>query len=121
MPAFARLKLKPGVSPRAPPGGERPPWMAKRAAGIRAFMETFTSYDLDRDALRRFDRPVYYALGGLSNPDQFGEIAKRLGTVFPDFELEVFADRHHFDPPHRVEPERLANSLRAVWQRAESA
>ena len=40
------------------------------------------------------------------------EIATRLGTVFPDFELEVFDDRHHFDPPHRIEPARLATSLR---------
>jgi hypothetical protein len=39
--------------------------------------------------------------------------------VFPDFELEVFAERHHFDPPHRIEPERLANSLMTLWRRAE--
>jgi hypothetical protein len=58
-------------------------------------------------------------LGGLSNPDYFGEIAKRLARVFPDFELEVFDDRHHFDPPHRIEPDRLARSLRALWRRAE--
>ena len=93
--------------------------MAKRPAGIRAIMATFTSYDLDREALRTFRRPVYYALGGLSNPDQYEEIAKRLDTVFPDFELEVFDERHHFDPPHRIEPERLADSLRALWRRAE--
>jgi pimeloyl-ACP methyl ester carboxylesterase len=121
MAAFVRLGLKPGVSPPPPPAGEPPPWMAKRPAGIRAFMETFKSYDLDHEALRRFDRPVYYALGGLSNPDQYGEIAKRLGTVFADFELEVFDDRHHFDPPHRIEPERLADSLRSLWRRAEQS
>ena len=93
--------------------------MAKRQAGIGAFMRTFKTYDLDLEALRRFDRPVYYALGGLSNPDQFGEISRRLAAVFPDFTLEVFDERHHFDPPHRIEPERLASSLRAVCQRAE--
>jgi pimeloyl-ACP methyl ester carboxylesterase len=120
MPAFAQLNVKPGVSPPAPPAGEPPPWMAKRPAGIRAFMETFASYDLDREALRRFERPVYYGLGALSNADQFGEIAKRLNTLFADFELEVFEDRHHFDPPHRIEPERLADSLKALWRRAES-
>jgi pimeloyl-ACP methyl ester carboxylesterase len=119
MPAFMRLNLKPGVSPPPPPAGEAPPWMAKRPAGIAAFMQTFKTYDLDLEALRRFRQPVYYALGGLSNPDQFGEISTRLGRVFPDFTLEVFDERHHFDPPHRVEPERLANSLRALWQRAE--
>jgi pimeloyl-ACP methyl ester carboxylesterase len=121
MSAFVRLGLMRGVSPPAPPAGEPPPWMAKRPAGIRAFIDTFKTYNLDREALRGFHRPVYYALGGLSNPDQYGEIATRLGTVFPDFELEVFEDRNHFDPPHRIEPERLANSLRAVWRRAEQS
>jgi hypothetical protein len=92
--------------------------MASRPAGIRALLRTFGRDDLDLDALRSFDRPVYYALGGLSNPDQYREIADRLGGVFPDFELEVFEDRHHFDPPHRMEPDRLARSLQAVWVRA---
>jgi pimeloyl-ACP methyl ester carboxylesterase len=117
--AFMRLNVKSGVDLPAPPPGDPPPWMAKRPAGIRAFMRTFRTYDLDPDALARFDHPVYYALGGLSNPDQFGEIATRLTRVFPDFQLEVFEERHHFDPPHRIEPGRLADSLRALWSRAE--
>lgn len=119
MPAFVRLSLKPGVEPPEPPAGDPPPWMARRPAGIRALVRTFEDYDLDRAALERFHRPVYFALGGLSNPDQYGEIARRLGRVFSDFELEVFEKRHHFDPPHRVEPEGLAGSLRALWRRAE--
>jgi hypothetical protein len=41
--------------------------------------------------------------------------------VLPDFELEVFEERHHFDPPHRIEPERLAKSLKALWLRAEQS
>ncbi len=44
-----------------------------------------------------------------------------LAAVFPDFRLEVFYGRHHFDPPHRIEPERLAGMLREHWERAESA
>jgi pimeloyl-ACP methyl ester carboxylesterase len=119
MKAFMRLNVKPGVELPPPPSGDPPAWMAKRPGGIRAFMETFRTYDLDRAALARFDRPVYFALGALSNPDQFGEIAARLGGVFPDFQLEVFQERHHFDPPHRIEPERLAKSLTATWRRAE--
>ena len=121
MPAFTRLGLRSGVSPPQPPAGPPPPWMAKRPAGISAFMRTFKTYGLDREALRGFGRPVYYALGGLSNPDQYGEIAGRLAATFPDFTLEVFDERHHFDPPHRIEPERLADSLRALWQRAEES
>jgi pimeloyl-ACP methyl ester carboxylesterase len=117
MPAFMRLELKPGVPLPPPTPGDPPPWMAKRPAGIRAFVWVFERDEIDSDALRRFGRPVYYALGGLSNPDHYEEIASRLGGVFSDFELEVFAERHHFDPPHRIEPDRLARSLRALWQR----
>jgi pimeloyl-ACP methyl ester carboxylesterase len=118
--AFMRLNVKPGVELAPPPVGDPPPWMAKRPGGIRAFMRTFRTYELDRDALTRFDRPVYFALGAMSNPDQFAEIAARLGRVFSDFRLEVFEGRHHFDPPHRIEPERLAASLRATWRRADA-
>ena len=121
MAAFVRLQLRPGVTPPAPATGPTPPWMTKRPAGIRAFTRTFRTYDLDRESLRRFDRPVHYALGGLSNPDLYGEIAERLSRVFDDFTLEVFEERHHFDPPHRIEPERLARSLRTLWKRAEGA
>jgi hypothetical protein len=47
-------------------------------------------------------------------------MADRLALIFRDFTIETFPDRHHFDPPHRIEPERVADSLLAVWQRAES-
>ena len=113
-----QISVKPGVELPPPPRGAPPSWMAKRPAGIRAFIQTFKTYDLPRDALARFDRPVYFALGGLSNPDQYEEIATRLSRVFPDFQLEVFEQRHHFDPPHRAEPDRLADSLKTVWRRA---
>ena len=93
--------------------------MAKRPAGLRAFIRAFDRDDLDLDALRAFDRPVYFALGGRSNPDYYGRMAERLATIFPDFTVETFPERHHFDPPHRIEPERLSHSLLALWQRAE--
>ena len=120
IPAFMRLQVRPEVQRSGPPPGPPPPWMKQRPAGIRAFMRTFQTYTLDRDALADFEQPVYFALGGLSNPVQFAEVAERLGKVFPDFTLEVFTERHHFDPPHRIEPERLAGSLLALWQRAET-
>ncbi len=118
---FMRLALKRGVPVPPPPSGDPPPWMAERPAGIRAINRAFTRDDIDRAALSRFDRPVYFALGALSNPDQYAEIARRLEGVFPDFDLEVFEERHHFDPPHRAEPERLARSLEALWRRAEGS
>jgi pimeloyl-ACP methyl ester carboxylesterase len=119
MATFMQLGLKPGVPLPPPPSGDPPPWMVKRPGGIRAIMRAFRQGDIDYEALCGFDRPVYFALGALSNQDQYGEIARRLKGVFPDFELEVFEERHHFDPPHRVEPERLATSLKALWRRAE--
>ncbi len=120
MAGFMRLQLAPGVEPPPPREGPPPPWMAKRPAGVRAFIAAFDSGELDVEALRAFDRPVYFALGGRSNPDYYARMADRLAAIFPDFTLETFPERHHFDPPHRIEPDRLADSLLAVWQRAES-
>jgi hypothetical protein len=62
---------------------------------------------------------VYFALGGRSNPDYYARMAERLAAIFPDFTVETFPDRHHFDPPHRIEPERLSHSLLTHWARAE--
>lgn len=119
MAEFMRLQLAPGVEPPPRPDEPPPPWMAKRPAGIRAFIRAFDEGDLDLDALRRFTWPVYFALGGRSNPDYFAQMAQRLRAVFPDFTVETFPERHHFDPPHRIEPERLATSLLDLWRRAE--
>jgi pimeloyl-ACP methyl ester carboxylesterase len=95
--------------------------MAKRPAGLHAMLRTFLASDLELETLRRFDRPVWFALGDRSNPDYYARMATRLAGVFPDFTVEVFPDRHHFDPPHRIEPARVAASLRSLWARAEHA
>lgn len=121
MEAFARLAVRPDVVLPPPPAGDPPPWMAKRPAGIRAFLRDFEKYNLDRERLSEFAKPVLYVLGGLSNPDQYGDIADRLSRVFRDYRVEVFEDRHHFDPPHRIEPERLAAALREHWKHAEKS
>lgn len=122
MREFMRLGVRPEVVLSPPPWAVNPPsWMRLRPAGIRAFLRTFAAYDLDRAALADYHRPVYFALGGLSKPDDYGEIADRLGRTFSDYTVEVFPDRHHFDPPHRAEPERVAASLRQLWSRAGEA
>ena len=119
LPAFVRANLGPGVTPPAPPPGPPPPWMASRPAGLKAVTAAFTACELDIDALRRFDAPVYLALGALSHPDLYAKVAERLGAVFGDFTLDVFEERHHFDPPHRAEPARMATALRAHWARSD--
>jgi pimeloyl-ACP methyl ester carboxylesterase len=118
MPAFVAVQLAQGVEPPPPPPGPPPPWMATRPAGLRTLIAAFGSETLDLDALRAFERPVYFALGGRSNPSYYGRMAERARGIFTDFTLEVFDERHHFDPPHRVEPERTARALRALWARS---
>jgi hypothetical protein len=119
MAGSRRLQLAPGVDPPPPPEGPPPAWMAQRPAGIRAILDAFDQGDLDVGALRAFDRPAYFALGGRSNPNYFASMAERLAAMLPDLTIETFPERHHFDPPQRVEPEHLANSLLTFWQRAE--
>jgi hypothetical protein len=63
---------------------------------------------------------VLFVLGGMSSPDEQGDNAARLSRVFSDYRLEVFPGRHHFDPPHRAEPQRVAALLRGHWTRAEA-
>jgi len=118
MDEFMHLQLRSGVEPPAPPPGPQPRWMATRPAGIRALIAAFGDGSIDPDGLRRFDRPVYFALGSLSNPDYWARMAARLERTLADFTIEVYEDRHHFDPPHRAEPERFAAALRALWARA---
>ncbi len=118
MSEFIRLNLAPGVTPPPPPEGPPPPWMAKRPHGLRAINETILTTDLDHDALRRFKRPVLFTLGGRSSPHNQA-MADRLADVFPDFTVKTFPGRHHFDPPHRAEPEAFAGMLRAFWEGAE--
>lgn len=81
------------------------------------FLETFRTSSLDVARLGQFTRPVLFVLGGRSDPDYYGRMAERAAGMFPDFRLEVFEERHHFDPPHRIEPERTAAMLRAHWAR----
>jgi len=122
MPAFMRWQMRPGVEPpRLPvPEGPPPAWMAKRPAGIEAFVGAFRAYRLDRESLRQFRQPVYYARGGLSTAF-FERSARTLAGLFPDMTVELYEGRSHLDPPHRAEPERFARALRALWARGEAA
>ena len=70
MAGFTRLQLAPGVEPPPPPDGPPPPWLAKRPAGLRAFIRAFESGDLDRiapDAMKvrlALDNNAVYPLPG---------------------------------------------------------
>jgi pimeloyl-ACP methyl ester carboxylesterase len=117
MPEFIRLELRKGVPLPPAPVGDPPPWMAKRPAGLKALEGAFSRYDLPYSRLRAYSRPVYIAVAALSNPVEMRK-AEVLGGLFPDLQVEVYQDRHHFDPPQRVEPERFAQSLTQLWKKA---
>jgi pimeloyl-ACP methyl ester carboxylesterase len=120
MAEFVAIQLAPGVEPPPRPPVPPPEWMATRPAGLRALIAAFRASSLDLNRLRSFEPPVYFALGGRSNPDCYGKMAERASEIFADFTLDLFIERHHFDPPHRSEPERMARALRAHWSRADA-
>jgi hypothetical protein len=39
---------------------------------------------------------------------------------FPDFKIEEYEGRSHFDPPHRAEPDRFARALLDLRTRTEA-
>ena len=116
MRAFARWQMRPGLQPPQLqlPAGPPPSWMAQRPTGLVAVARAFKAYRLDRQRFRTFRQPVYYALGSLSRPF-YERNARRLAGLFPDFRVEVYEGRSHFDPPQRAEPERFARALRELW------
>ena len=117
--AFMRAQIEDGVEPPAPPQGPPPAWMGSRPAGAVAIAAAFERHAFPPERMRTFAHPVLFALGGRSRHAYYGLMAERLRGVFPDFSLAVFPDRHHFDPPHRTEPERYAGLLEEHWRRAE--
>jgi pimeloyl-ACP methyl ester carboxylesterase len=118
MQAFGRWQMRPGVQPATVPlpPGPPPEWMAKRPAGLEAICRAFNYYHLDQDRFRLMTGPVYYALGSLST--RFYERAAfTLAGLFPDIQVEEYAGRSHFDPPHRAEPERFGRAVVQLWTR----
>jgi pimeloyl-ACP methyl ester carboxylesterase len=119
MSAFMRLQVADDVVLPAPPGGPPPPWMAKRPAGIAAFVGALRSHRVDEDQYRSFMAPVYFSRGSRTHP-RWQAMQERLAKAFPDFTGEVFDGFHHLNPAHQSEPARVATSLSAFWERAEA-
>ena len=118
MREFIRLQILPGIEPPSPPPGEPPSWMGKRPAGIKAMMKAFSASNIQLDQFRRYDKPVYLAIGSLSDPIEQRK-ANFMAKLFPDFRLEIYKGSHHFDPPQRAEPERYAKAVAELWKQAE--
>ena len=121
MPAFVRAQLRPGVEPPPPPPGPMPPWMAKRPAGLKAIIAAFSAGELDLEAFRRFRRPVYFALGGLSTRTTTG----RWRCVWPVC-FQTSRSRRSRTATISTRRTELSRSgsparLRNLWARAERA
>lgn len=119
MSAFMRLQVAADVELPPPPEGPAPPWMAKRPAGIAAFVGMLRTHRVDEEQYRTFAAPVYFSRGSRTHP-RWVAMQDRLERVFPDFIGEVFDGLHHLSPAHQTEPARVAPTLSAFWERAES-
>ena len=117
LPAFVATSSPPASSRRhRRPTRSHLGWRAARP-GCEPSSKPSAASSLDLDRLRAFDKPVLFALGGKAIPATRPD-GERAVTIFPDSTLEVFAERHHFDPPHRIEPGATATVLRALSERA---
>ena len=119
MPAFMRLQVAGDVVLPAPPGGPPPPWMAKRPAGIAAFVDALRNHRVDEDQYERFAAAVYFSRGSRTHL-RWEAMQERLARAFPDFTGEVFDGLHHLNPARQSQPTRVATILSAFWERAGS-
>jgi hypothetical protein len=114
-----RCSSRPASNPRRlPPARRRRGWLSALWDSMRCYEPSLTRTSTSRPSVASIDQ-LGTRSADRSSPDYFALMAERLAGVFPDFTVEVFPDRHHFDPPHRIEPARVATSLRSLWARAE--
>lgn len=66
--------------------------------------------------LAAITRPVLAISGGRSNPRMRYQ-DERLVQTIPQAEAQVFSERSHLSPPHKMEPARLAGLLLDFWAR----
>jgi pimeloyl-ACP methyl ester carboxylesterase len=117
MREFMKLQVGPGVELPPQPEGAPPPWMAKRPAGVRAFVEALRAHHIVAEEYRAFEQPVYFTRGSLTHP-RWSSMEQRLSNLFPSFSSEVFEGLHHLNTSHMAEPRRVAARLAALWERA---
>jgi pimeloyl-ACP methyl ester carboxylesterase len=117
MKAFVADMFRAGVEPPSPPPGPSPTWMQTRPAGIAAFVRAIADSDVPIERLRSFDRPAYYSYGSLSSAS-WERRAERLSALMPQLVVERYEGLHHMNTSHVAEPERVAASLRRLWDLA---
>jgi pimeloyl-ACP methyl ester carboxylesterase len=112
---FLRLQVAPGVALPPPPSGTPPTWMAKRPAGMRAFIEALRAHHVTEETYRAFEKPVYFTWGSVTHP-RWRSMELRLSKLLPTFSSEMFEGLHHLNTSHMAEPQRVAARLTTLWQ-----
>jgi pimeloyl-ACP methyl ester carboxylesterase len=118
--AFMRLQVADDVILPPSPAGNPPPWMAKRPAGIRAFVGALRRHRVQPAEYARFASPVYFSRGSRTH-SRWEAMQTRLAGLFPDFTGEVFEGLHHLNTSHQAEPDRVAATLTSFWEGSETS
>ena len=118
MRAFMMLQVSPAVALPPPPEGPPPPWMAKRPAGIDAFVVALENHERLETQYGAVRAPVLFTWGSLTHP-RWNTMRQRLEKLLPDFTSRCFDGLHHLNTSHQAEPERVAAMLDDFWTRAE--
>ena len=116
MRAFMKLQVSASVelpSPAGPP----PAWMARRPAGIEAFLDAIDRHERLESKYMSFESPVLFTWGSLTHP-RWHAMRDRLGALFPDFTAYRFEGLHHLNTSHQAEPGRVAELLGDLWARS---
>jgi pimeloyl-ACP methyl ester carboxylesterase len=119
MRAFMMLQVSSTVMLPPLPEGPSPPWMAKRPAGIDAFLEALENHERLETQYRAVRVPILFTWGSLTHP-RWNTMRQRLEKLFPDFTAHRFDGLHHLNTSHQAEPERVARMLEDFWTRAEA-
>ena len=114
------LQVSSTVTLLAPPEGPPPPWMAKRPAGIDAFLDALENHERLEQQYGAVRAPVLFTWGSVTHP-RWNNMRHRLENLFPDFTSQRFEGLHHLNTSHQAEPERVARMLDDFWTRAEMA
>lgn len=117
MRVFLRNLVRPGVE-LGTSSALQPVEMANRAAGLAAIARPVQNHHIDMTQLRRFQQPVYFSYGSLSN-SRWESMAARLEELFADCTIERYEGLHHLNTSHQVEPRRVAAALRQMWSRVD--
>jgi pimeloyl-ACP methyl ester carboxylesterase len=111
---FRRLLMRPGLEP--PPPRETFVWGFRDDLLERMLLGETGFVSADLAAVRA---PLLAIRGGRSHP-RWAAVSRRLAEVCPDAREHVFSDLHHFAPPFREQPQRLASLLLDLWSEAEA-